>query len=318
MIPVMKDPTPAQSPATVRLLVFIVGVALLTLGACSSLPPEAHRAMTEVPMKNIAHAGGHHERPDNTMEAYRHAAEVGADMLEIDLNLSADGVVMVIHDDRIDRYANGTGLVVDYTAEQLQEFDAAYWWPHLHGQARENREDRPDADFPYRGKGITFPTLDEVLAAFPDLPINMEIKPPFRPELVRATGETLRRHERTTNVIVAASDHQNMTLFRELFPEIPTSASQKEVIRFWLRSRLLLGWAHTMPAVAMQVPVRRGALTVVNKRFVTAAHRQGILVQPWTIDDVAEMERLLDMGVDGIMTNEVTALEALLQRRGER
>lgn len=269
-------------------------------------------------MRNIAHAGGHHERPDNTMAAYQHAAEVGADMLEIDLNLSADGVVMVIHDGLIDRYANGTGAVSDYTVDELKAFDAAYWWPYLHGQARETRDARPDADFPYRGRGITFPTLDEVLVEFPDLPINMEIKPPFQPGLVRATGETLRRHGRGTNVIVASSNHANMELFRELFPEFPTSASQKEVVRFWLRSRLLLGWANRIPAVAMQVPVRRGALTVVNKRFVTAAHRQGILVQPWTIDDVAEMERLLDMGVDGIMTNEVSALEALLERRGER
>jgi len=233
----------------------------------------------------------------------------------MDLQLSADGQVVVIHDARIDRYANGTGAVADYTVDRLKEFDAAYWWPYLHGQARESREDRPDSDFPYRGAGLTFLTLDEVLTAFPQMPLTIEIKPPHRPELVLATGETLRRHGRGADVIVASSVHESITLFRELFLEFPTSASQKEVVRFWLRSRLLLGWANRIPAVALQVPVTHGRFTVVNRRLIRAAHRQEILVQPWTIDDPVQMERLLDLGVDGIMTNEITALEALLERR---
>lgn len=266
-------------------------------------------------MINIAHAGGHHERPDNTLLAYRNAVDSGADMLEMDLQLSADGQVVVVHDERIDRYANGSGAVAGYTVEELKRFDAAYWWPNLHGEAYESRDSLPESAFPYRGKGLTFPTLAEVLEEFPSTPITMEIKPPYRPALVRATGETLRAYGRGPDVIVASSDHQNIELFRRLYPEFPTSASQKEVLRFWIRTRLLLGWANRIPAVAFQVPVKFGRLTVVNQRFVNVAHRLGISVHPWTIDDVAEMERLLEMGVDGIITNEVTALSALIDRR---
>lgn len=240
----------------------------------------------------MAHRGASCEAPENTLPAFELAVGYGADILEMDVWLTADGHVVVCHDETVDRTTNGTGAIPQMTLAQVQALDAGYRFTADGGNT-----------FPYRGRGVVIPTLQQVLEAFPHTPLNIEIKH-NSDAAVRSTILLLERYGRVKDgsVIVAALDHDLIRRIRRFSRDVLTSTSQRESGRMlaaaW--SRLPVFWT---PGVAFQVPPKRGLLPVVSGRFVTAAHKRGLEVHVWTIDDEQQMRRLFDMGVDGLFTN---------------
>lgn len=244
--------------------------------------------------ERIAHAGGLRRAPANTLAALEQAVADGADVLEVDTQLTSDGVLVLMHDDTVDRTTNGTGLVADLTLEQVTRLNAAFGY----------EGDDPDR---FIRHGITVPTLAESLAAYPDVRWIVEIKPDTK-EAARVMCDTIREAGMETRALVGSFHDDAMAHFREFCPEVATGMASNEALSFYVMARLGLAKFHPTTAVAMQLPPRANGLDVIHPRLVDAAHARGIAVQVWTINDPAEMEELIARGVDGIITDRIDVM----------
>ncbi len=251
-----------------------------------------------------AHAGGDHLNPGNTLQAFAHAVALGVDVLELDTQITADGVIVVIHDDTVDRTTDGSGLVVDFTYAELLELDAAYDWRPPGGD--------PDV-YPYRGEGLVVPTLQEVLEAFPGVGVNLDMKS-ADPRVPEVTCAVIRAADREASVMAASFLDDNLRRFRELCPDVATSAGPDEVRSFYVFNLLGLGRWTSPAADAFQVPVRQGSIQIVAPRMVRGLQERNVRLDVWTINDEAEMRRLLDLGVGGLITDRPDLALVLLGR----
>lgn len=242
--------------------------------------------------------------PENTLQAFRGAAALGCSHLETDLRMSRDGEIVLMHDATLERTTNGAGAVASLTLAELKRLDAGYHFS-------------PDGkSFPARGQGIVIPTFAELVAAVPDVCFNVEIKERGQPDLPGALSEFIERHQLTDRIIVAAERHALVHDFRRLTrARVATSASRRECLQFWLASRLGVARLLCAPYQALQIPVRAGNVPFLTARLLRSARRLGIAVHVWTIDDVAEMQRLLDSGVDGLMSDYPDRLLGVVQER---
>lgn len=238
--------------------------------------------------------------PENTIAAFLDAAQRWrVDMIELDVRASADGHCVVIHDATVDRTTNGNGAVAEMTLEELQSFDAAYHFTRDGGRT-----------FPLRGQGVHIPTLDEVFAAVPDVRITIESKTATAQIPLFRAVELYRASER----IIAAGERDE---FRTLFHTYggAKSASLEEAMPFFLMHRAYLARFRRIPADVVQTcEVYRGR-RILTQRLVRDFHRGGVLVHVWTVNNEADMERLLDWGVDGIVTDRPDLLATILHRR---
>jgi glycerophosphoryl diester phosphodiesterase len=240
----------------------------------------------------FAHRGGSALAPENTLVAFEKGLSYGADALELDIHPTRDGEIVVFHDDTLDRTTDGSGRVTGFTLDDLRQFDAGYRFS-------------PDAGatYPYRGQGITIPTLAEVYARFPTARVNIEIKediPRVEEQLWRVIQQA-RAEERT---LVAGFLAAPLARFRRVSQgRVATSGSMPEIRAFVLaayaRATRLLRPAYD----ALQVPETYRGVPVVTPTTVRAAHRLGLAVHVWTVDERAAMERLLGYGVDGLMSD---------------
>jgi glycerophosphoryl diester phosphodiesterase len=261
-------------------------------------------ALAEPLPLTFAHRGGAGLWPENTLEAFRGALELGCSHLETDLRMTRDGEIVVMHDARVDRTTDGTGDVAAHTLAQLKRLDAGYRFS-------------PDGtSFPFRGRGLTVPTFAELCAATPAARYNVEIKERSSFDLPRALVAFIERHALSERIVVAAEHHELVRDFRRLSGRrIATSASRRECLKFWFASRLGLTAFLRLPYQALQIPVRVGKATLVTPGLLDAAHREGLAVHVWTIDDPVEMTRLLDLGVDGLMSDHPDRLRAVVLER---
>ena len=286
------------------LLVIVVIVAAVLVAAALLTPPAPEFPFFESdrPMV-IAHQGGEGLRPSNTLIAFENAVALGVDVLEMDVHSTNDGVLVLIHDDTVDRTTDGTGRVNDFTLAELQQLDAGEYWTADDG-----------ATTPYRGQGVRIPTLDEVLTAFPQMKFNIEIKQ-IEPSIASSLCEALRAHDLTDRALIASFHPTAMNEFRAACPEVATSMVEDEIRPFFILNTIFLGALYNPPGAAFQVPEYSGSLHVLTPRFVRGAHGNNVAVHPWTIDDPADMERFLDMGVDGIITDRPDLMIELLRSR---
>lgn len=239
----------------------------------------------------IAHAGAQGHAPPNTIEAFEAALELGADTLEMDLQRSADGHVVVIHDGTVDGTTDGSGRVADLTLAELRELDAGWAF------------EGPGGDFPHRGRGVRIPTLGEVFETFPDTFMVLEMKTDGGEEIVEAVAETVAAHGREDSVVVASFDLEYLRRFRALLPDVPTNMAEDEVRTFHVLHLLGLHRWWRPPGEFFQVPEYHEDTHVVTERFVRAADRLGIDVQVWTVNEPGDIQRLLGTGAHGIMTD---------------
>jgi glycerophosphoryl diester phosphodiesterase len=239
----------------------------------------------------IAHRGGRGLGPENTLYTFRRAVDLGVDVLEMDVHRTKDGHRVVLHDTTVDRTTNGTGPVSRFTLAELKELDAAYRWSPDNGKS-----------FPLRGQGLAIPTLEEVFDAFPQTRINIEIKDPGQTEL-SSLCRSIRDYGMSQKVMIASFNAGVLKNFRATCPGVATSAGGSEAMLFYALQKMHLESAYTPAARALQVPRTYGDLQVVTPRFVEAAHARNLKVHVWTVNDVDSMRKLLQLGVDGIMTD---------------
>jgi glycerophosphoryl diester phosphodiesterase len=275
---------------------------------------------------NIAHQGGEDEAPSNTMYAYERSLLFGADMLEVDIHTTADGELVVLHDATVNRTTNGTGRVYDMTLAEIQALDAGH--NMVPGEGTE--AGRPEADYPFRGirtgerkpppgfaaEDFRIPTLDEVIRAYPDVPINIEIKGASDADSqsyfrnADALAAYLNGLGRAEGIMVASFHDEALLRFHQQAPQIDLAPGIAGVAGYKLS-----GTRPPEGTRAFQVPIEFNGISVTDQEFVTRAHRDGYGVHVWTINDPAEMNMLLDWGVDGIMTAEPIRLEEVLCER---
>ncbi len=270
------------------LFIFILIFALhrfMTVGPRPDQPALAN------PPLLFAHRGGADLWPENTLLAFENAANLGVDILELDVHLTADDDLVVIHDATVDRTTNGSGKISDMTVTELKELDAGY-----------NFSPDDGATYPYRGQGITIPTLDEVLTEFPDYRINIEIKDDDKRAAERLS-EVLAIHSSRHRVVVVSFHDGPLSYFRKLQPHVATAAGPGETRTFYILGLLHLWRFHRPHADAYQVPLRKGSARFDTSVFINHAHRMNQQVHFWTINDADEMRRLLELGADGIMTD---------------
>lgn len=232
-----------------------------------------------------AHRGGATDQPENTMPAFEYAVGLGYRYVETDVQVTADGVLVAFHDDDLSRTCGRDGRISRLPWSEVRTAKV--------------------------GGEAPIPLLEDLLGAWPDLRVNIDCK---SNDAVDALVSTLRRCSALERVAIGAFDDLRLRRLRALLGQgLCSSLGPIGVagLRLGVPGHGLNRGAH-----AAQVPVRQGPLTVVDERFVARAHQRGLHVHVWTIDDPAEMHRLLDLGVDGIMTDRPAVLRGVLETRG--
>jgi glycerophosphoryl diester phosphodiesterase len=236
----------------------------------------------------FAHRGGMALGPENTIAAFDAGLATGADGLELDVRLAADGVPVVYHDATLDRTTNAAGPVAERTSAELARVDAAYHYA-------------VDGRFPLRGAGVGIPALAEVLRRYPDARVVIEMKDDVE-QLGEAVTRVVRAADAVDRVCAAGFSARVVRAARLTEPSMATSACQSEA-RLALH-RTWIGWpVRNVAYHGYQLPEWAGRLHVVTPRFVRYAHLSGLKVQVWTVDVEPDMRRLLDWGVDALISN---------------
>lgn len=244
---------------------------------------------------NMGHRGTSFRYPENTLAAFRAAVEAGARGLELDVRLTRDGHPVVMHDATVDRTTDGFGAVAGMTLAQVRRLDAG-------GAGRTDER---------------VPALREVLDAFPEAYVNIDIKDTHLPGVEEAVLGVLREAGATGRVLVASASYGVLRRFRRMGGgECDTGASRLEVGVFYALSLLRLEWLTRPAYAALQVPADFGPLRLITPRFIRAAHSRGVRVDAWTINDTGQMRGLLGLGVDAVITDRPAALAGVLEERG--
>jgi glycerophosphoryl diester phosphodiesterase len=267
-----------------------------------------------------AHQGGAKEAPSSTLYAMRRALEHGATGLELDVHATSDGELVVCHDPTLERTTNAAGEIASFALEEIRRLDNAYWFYPGQGAV----EGRLPGDYVLRGRAPDDPdlrvaTLTEVLETFPGVVLNLDIKrtaPDVAP-YEEVLAAVLREHGRGDDVVVASFSDRAIEEFAKHAPGIAIVPGSDVTTEFYRR----LQAGEPVPEgigryVALQVPARFGPLVVVDESFVGAAHASGLAVHVWTIDDPEEMEHLVSLGVDGIISDRPSVLAGVLSRLG--
>jgi glycerophosphoryl diester phosphodiesterase len=312
--------------------------AVLLAAALPAASAEAKNRWLKPKAINIAHQGGEDEFPSNTLYAFREAVKAGADMLELDIGVTKDDKVIVMHDTTVDAKTNGHGNVSSLTLRRIKRLDAAYWFaPRARDHYRHElgrkayrfrgiATGRRKAPKGYRAADFRVPTLSEVLRAFPKTPINLEIKgrtpAEADAEYVR-NAEVLARLLKGTkrrDLIVVSFKQPAVDRFHELLPRIDVAPGITGAASW------ILSGGSGSPGdgvVAFQVPItyRLGSTTIdiTTKENVARAHSQGFAWQNWFSGDDRDApgtwRSLVDMCLDGIMTSRPAALERVLRSK---
>lgn len=292
-------------------------VIFAVLAAFAALRRDEVLAVGEEWPRNVAHRGASEAAPENTLEAFRQAREAGAGGLELDVHLTSDGHVVVLHDEELGRTTDGTGAVANKTLEELGSLDAGYCFVPG-GVPGPGAAEGSAEGYPYRGRGVRMPALREVLQEFPEMTVNLDIKA-ATPGIEKAVLDEIGRagaRDRVLVASVASNEGGVISRFRELSGgEVATAASRWEVARFYALSLFRLEGLADPPYEALQIPVEHGGVELATGRLVQAAHSRGVRVDVWTIDDPEEMGRLLDLGADSVMTNRPGELRRVLDSR---
>jgi glycerophosphoryl diester phosphodiesterase len=254
----------------------------------------------------MAHRGESGNIPENTIAALGAAVELGVDVLESDVRLTKDDEIVLFHDDSLIRTTGEEGTVRSHTLDELLQFDFGHMFSTDDGRT-----------YPFRGKGLRIVTLREAFERFPDIIFNLDIKDDEQAAPMKL-AQLIADMDRKQSVIVASFHNSQLEHFRELAPDVPTSAHPGEVRRFVFNTKFGVPRIKIDETVyrAFQVPIKSGPLTVVTEKFIKRAHERNVAVHVWTINDEATMNNLLDLGVDGIFTDQPALLKAVFKERG--
>lgn len=255
----------------------------------------------------LGHRGAAGEMPENTLPSFERALARGAHVLESDVHVTRDGVPVLIHDPVVDRTTDGSGRVDDLSWEDLRRLDAGFRFSPDGG-----------ASHPFRGRGITVPSLEEAFDRLPGARFNLELKAQ-RPELVERAVALVRAKAREAVTLLTAGEDPIMARLRDELRRTGVAcavgASTGDILRF-IRSAQD-GKPPDGEAMALQIPTHFGGRPLITAELLGHAHAYGVFVHAWTINEEPEMERLLDLGVDGLVTDFPGRMAELLQRRAQ-
>jgi len=256
----------------------------------------------------VGHRGSSGEAPENTLPAFERALEHGAAILETDVHVTRDGVVVVYHDAEIDRTTDGRGPIAELTFAELRALDAGYAFTPDGGRSH-----------PFRGRGLQISTLEEIFTALPGARFNIELKSPA-PGLLEGTLAALRAADREDRTLLAAADDATMARLRARLAETglapAVGASTGDVVAWVMAERD--GKPPPLDAMVLQIPTHFGREPLVTPELLDLAHRHDTQIHVWTINEPAEMHRLLDLGVDAIMTDFPGVLRDVVEARAGR
>ncbi|MBU2513125.1 glycerophosphodiester phosphodiesterase [bacterium] len=275
----------------------------------------------------IAHRGGRGIAPENTLHAFETSDKLGVDVLEMDIHLTKDDQLAVIHDATLDRTTNGNGEVKDYSLRELQKYDAAYHYSPdpAYNNSRDSSiySDLADNEelFPLRGKGIRIPGLQDVFRRFPQKRMVIEIKP-NRIDIVEPFCRMIKDFQKEDHLIIGSFHEEVLVHFRMVCPGVATSAFSKEATRFVLFDKVFLAGMISPDYIALQIPPdiktklvgNRPIVSVVTRSLMKAARGKELIVQVWTVNETDQMKEMIDIGVNGIMTDYPDRLLNLLGR----
>ena len=238
----------------------------------------------------IAHRGASGDYPENTIPAFGAACAIGAPYIELDVHITRDGEIVVIHDDDLTRVAGHDGVVREMTIAEVKAADAGRNFSRDGGR-----------NFPFRGQGIRVPALSEVFAAFPEQRFIVEIKH-TEPDLVHALIALIDRAKMRRRVLVASEHQGPIDELRAIAPELPTNLPANEVGLFMM-SLAPMAEPYAPRGQALQIPPEHQRWKLVSAESVAMARRIGIETHVWTVNGAAEMREMLELGVDGILTD---------------
>ncbi len=235
--------------------------------------------------------------PEETMPAFSSAVDLGADVLEMDLHATADGVIVLMHDAEVDRTTDGTGYITDMTFDELRGLDAGYRFS-------------PDGEsFPFRGQGLVVTSFEEVLGAFPEMYFAAEIKQ-ANPSIVEGVLEVLWASGAQDRIVMASGFDSVVASIRSEAPNVKTSLGGGEMFSLATMNEEGLN-AYQPPAGFIQPPA-----DIMDVDMLARFSRFGLKVHVWTVNKPDDMRRLIELGVDGIMTDDPAALEVVIDEMG--
>ncbi|MDT8861612.1 glycerophosphodiester phosphodiesterase [Alkalihalobacillus sp. MEB130] len=254
----------------------------------------------------IAHQGGEHLAPSNTLLAFEHARELGVDVLEFDIHITQDEHLVAIHDPTVDRTTDGIGRVDELSLEKIKELDAGYYFQDLEGKYR------------FRGQGVKIPTVEEIFETFSDMRMIIEIKDTNAAEdipiIIDKLWTFIQAYGLEDRVLIGSFDQTIIDKFQEATNgTVATGAGKQEVIKFVAFNTLYLNGLYRPQVDAIQIPTEQSVLDLTSARLIRAANKRGLGVHYWTINDPETMRYLLEQGANGIITDRPDLLLQIME-----
>lgn len=259
----------------------------------------------------IAHRAGDLIAPGNSMTAIEKSAELGVDLIELDIHITKDGHLVLMHDPSVDRTTDGSGLVAELTLEEFQMLDAGFHFMDLNGE------------YSFRGLGVYKPTLEEVFQEYPDMHYMLEIKHTNPPQLYGDIAfklwELIQEYEMEDKVLVSSFDQEIIDEFNEYAQgEVALGTGEQSAFNFIITNKLWVRNLFKPNGHAIQLPVKNKYFDFFTEEVIEGAHRLGMDVHYWTINDEETMRELIDAGADGIITDRPDLLIEILEEKGLR
>ncbi|WP_096435236.1 glycerophosphodiester phosphodiesterase [Alteribacter populi] len=253
----------------------------------------------------IAHQGGEQLAPSNTMEAFENARNLGVDVIEFDVHITKDGHLVAIHDSTVDRTTDGVGKVNDLTLEEIKQLDAANYFQDLNGE------------YSYRGQGVTIPTVEEIFQEFKDMRLNIELKATNDveryEEMSERVWELIQEYEMKDQVLMVSFEQDIIDYFTQIsLGQVAVSGGRQEVTKYVLLHKLFLNGLYSPKVDAIQLPTEESIFDLVDSKLINGAEKLGMDIHYWTINDEGTMRELIELGVDGIITDRPDLLLAVL------
>jgi len=275
-------------------LLLLSGAGLYSVASSSAAAGNARerkRIFREKGFWVIAHRGFSGRYPENTMLAFEQAAALPIDAIELDVHSTRDAKIVVIHDPTLDRTTDRNGRVLDFTWDAIKKVDAGFLF-----------DPEKTGDYPYRGKGIVIPLLEDVFRRFPEMKFIIEIKQ-VMPAIEESVYRLIRKYRMEDKVIVASEHNEPLLRFRNIDSVVATSVSAEEAQELHQSFRMRLANFYRTRGDAVQIPEAYQGTRVVTPAFIRAVKRKGLALHIWTVNEVEDMQRLMLWGVDGIITD---------------
>lgn len=260
---------------------------------------------------NIAHRGGAALAPEETLVAFTNAEKVGANMFEYDVHITKDGHLIASHDPTVDRITTGSGRINELTLTEIKQFDAGEKFVDLKGGR------------PYKDKGVTLATVEEIFQHFPYMPAVIELKdtnnPVYYEAMVQEMWRLIQQYNMQDKVIIASFDHAINQRFQEISNgQVAIGGGESEAQRYIVKLLLRLNGIIRTDAQAFQLPLEQHNIDLTQRNIIKGSQRLGIDVYYWTINDDATMRQLIRRDVDGIMSDNPALLSRVLKEELQR